>query len=84
MYEYKQACICLTCFEEVKDGVFSDARHFAGAEEHAELIHVKGYRSCFMNSQPLSDQYQQIQTNIHITYMMQTKTRHSQSEIYRD
>lgn len=81
MYAHEQACMCLTCFEEVKDGVFSDARHFAGAKEHAELIHVKGCRSCFVNSQPLSDQ---IQTNIHITYMMQTKTSHSQSEIYRD
>lgn len=70
IYAYKQACICLTCFEEVEDGVFIDARHFAGAEEHAELIHVKGHRSCFMNGQPLPDEYQQIQTNSHITYLI--------------
>lgn len=38
-----------TCFEEVEDGVLSDSRHLAGAEEHAELIHVEGHFSRFMN-----------------------------------
>lgn len=42
-----------TCFEVVTNGVLLHSRHFAGAVQHPELIHVQCHWAGFLRLQPL-------------------------------